>query len=282
MPPSRWLSSRKARIIANMIRNERVTSAINNLRFLHKAGAKQFFKLLVSAVALIDPDGRVLLARRPEGKPLAGLWEFPGGKVDAADAEGAASAAMWSAFEPRLVRALLRELREELALDLDAVAVMSVRHLGIALTPPPAPIRFNTHFFAIELRERPALTPDAHEIAELQSREMGQPITLSRESTAMALAYLGDVAREAVTYPPAIAHRLGKTPRQVALAFLTRDASTFTIPKAEIRSRVETPRSVMPEGLMRLLTGNEQRNLIALLQAGPSAIPDSARTRLGR
>ena len=39
--------------------------------------------LLVAACALIDGDGRVLLARPPEGKPLSGLWEFPGGKVHA-------------------------------------------------------------------------------------------------------------------------------------------------------------------------------------------------------
>ena len=38
--------------------------------------------VLVSAVALVDADGRVLLAQRPAGKPMAGLWEFPGGKVD--------------------------------------------------------------------------------------------------------------------------------------------------------------------------------------------------------
>ena len=58
--------------------------------------------LLVAAVALIDADGRVLLARRPEGKPMAGLWEFPGGKVHAGETPEAA---------------LIRELKEELAID---------------------------------------------------------------------------------------------------------------------------------------------------------------------
>ncbi len=58
--------------------------------------------VLVSAVALIDTDGRVLLARRPEGKALAGLWEFPGGKVDAGET-------------PEV--ALIRELKEELGID---------------------------------------------------------------------------------------------------------------------------------------------------------------------
>ncbi len=58
--------------------------------------------LLVVAVALVDGDGRVLLSRRPEGKHMAGLWEFPGGKVD--DGE-----------TPE--QALIREMREELAID---------------------------------------------------------------------------------------------------------------------------------------------------------------------
>jgi len=58
--------------------------------------------LLVSAVALIDSDGRVLLAQRPAGKSLAGLWEFPGGKVELSETPEAA---------------LIRELREELGIE---------------------------------------------------------------------------------------------------------------------------------------------------------------------
>jgi 8-oxo-dGTP diphosphatase len=58
--------------------------------------------ILVVAVALVDVDGRVLIARRPEGKSMAGLWEFPGGKVDSGETPEAA---------------LIRELREELGID---------------------------------------------------------------------------------------------------------------------------------------------------------------------
>ena len=58
--------------------------------------------ILVSAVALVDMDGRVLLASRPKGKDMEGLWEFPGGKVDAGETPEAA---------------LIRELKEELAID---------------------------------------------------------------------------------------------------------------------------------------------------------------------
>jgi 8-oxo-dGTP diphosphatase len=58
--------------------------------------------LLVAACALIDADGRVLLTQRPEGKPLAGLWEFPGGKVEAGETPE---------------EALIRELREEIGIE---------------------------------------------------------------------------------------------------------------------------------------------------------------------
>lgn len=58
--------------------------------------------VLVAAVALIDADGRVLLAQRPEGKSMAGLWEFPGGKVEPGESPEAA---------------LIRELGEELGIE---------------------------------------------------------------------------------------------------------------------------------------------------------------------
>jgi 8-oxo-dGTP diphosphatase len=58
--------------------------------------------ILVAAVALVDADGRVLIAERPPGKSMAGLWEFPGGKVDAGETPE---------------RALVRELKEELGID---------------------------------------------------------------------------------------------------------------------------------------------------------------------
>ncbi|MFY0616001.1 8-oxo-dGTP diphosphatase MutT [Shimia sp.] len=57
--------------------------------------------VLVSAVVLVDPDGRILLAQRPEGKSMAGLWEFPGGKVEQGETPEAA---------------LIRELQEELGI----------------------------------------------------------------------------------------------------------------------------------------------------------------------
>ncbi|KIC49830.1 (deoxy)nucleoside triphosphate pyrophosphohydrolase [Tateyamaria sp. ANG-S1] len=75
--------------------------------------------VLVSAVALIDVDGRVLLAQRPEGKSMAGLWEFPGGKVEAGESPEAA---------------LIRELDEELGIDTWASCL--------------APLTFASHSYA--------------------------------------------------------------------------------------------------------------------------------------
>jgi 8-oxo-dGTP diphosphatase len=80
-------------------------------------GAKPL--LLVAACALIDADGRILLARRPEGKRLAGLWEFPGGKLDAQETPE---------------QAVIRELKEELGVDISAACL--------------APFAFASHAYA--------------------------------------------------------------------------------------------------------------------------------------
>ena len=74
--------------------------------------------VLVVAVALVDADDRVLLAQRPEGKQLAGLWEFPGGKVEPGE---------------RPEQALMRELAEELGIEVKA--------------PCLAPLTFASHAY---------------------------------------------------------------------------------------------------------------------------------------
>ena len=72
--------------------------------------------ILVSAVALIDRDGRVLLAQRPAGRSMAGLWEFPGGKVESGETPEAA-----------LIRELDEELRAAAGFRHDPVALAAAR-----------------------------------------------------------------------------------------------------------------------------------------------------------
>ena len=74
--------------------------------------------ILVVACALVDGDGRVLVAERPAGKNMAGLWEFPGGKVEADETPEAA---------------LIRELKEELSIDVTAACL--------------APLSFASHVY---------------------------------------------------------------------------------------------------------------------------------------
>ncbi|HKF99581.1 MAG TPA: (deoxy)nucleoside triphosphate pyrophosphohydrolase [Xanthobacteraceae bacterium] len=102
--------------------------------------------VLVAACALIDADGRVLIAQRPPGKPMAGLWEFPGGKVEPGE---------------RPEATLIRELREE---------------LGIVVSEPClAPLTFASHAY-----------PDFHLLMPLYVCRRWDGIVTAREHARLA------------------------------------------------------------------------------------------------
>ncbi|NRD88922.1 8-oxo-dGTP diphosphatase MutT [Sphingopyxis sp. BSNA05] len=74
--------------------------------------------MFVVAAALVDRNGRILVQKRPEGKPMAGLWEFPGGKVERGETPETA---------------LVRELKEELGIDVDEADLEPVAFASEAL-----------------------------------------------------------------------------------------------------------------------------------------------------
>jgi 8-oxo-dGTP diphosphatase len=117
--------------------------------------------VLVVAAALFDGQGRVLIARRPPGKQLAGLWEFPGGKVEPGESPEAA---------------LIRELKEELDLNVDEAAL--------------APITFASHAYA-----------GFHLLMPLYAVTQWQGEPAAREHDGLAWAAPGELASYAM--PPA-------------------------------------------------------------------------------
>src|SRR5207302_4357427 len=102
--------------------------------------------MLVAACALVDVDGRVLLAQRPAGKPMAGLWEFPGGKVEAGE---------------RPEQTLIRELKEELAIVVDEACL--------------APLTFASHVY-----------PDFHLLMPLYVCRRWEGIVIAQEGQQLA------------------------------------------------------------------------------------------------
>ncbi len=111
--------------------------------------------VLVAAVALVDPDGRVLLAERPEGKPMAGLWEFPGGKLEGDETPEAC---------------LIRELEEELGVGTWQSCL--------------APLTFASHSY-----------DDFHLLMPLFACRKWQGIARPREGQRVAWVKPGDLAR---------------------------------------------------------------------------------------
>jgi 8-oxo-dGTP diphosphatase len=102
--------------------------------------------VLVTACALVDVDGRVLIARRPEGKTMAGLWEFPGGKVEAGELPE---------------QTLIRELMEELGVDVTQACL--------------APLTFASHSY-----------PDFHLLMPLWICRRWEGIVTAREGQELA------------------------------------------------------------------------------------------------
>jgi 8-oxo-dGTP diphosphatase len=104
--------------------------------------------VLVAACALVDPDGRVLIAQRPVGKSMAGLWEFPGGKVEPGE---------------RPEQTLVRELNEELGIVVDETCL--------------APLTFASHGY-----------PDFHLLMPLYVCRKWEGIVTPREAQKIAWA----------------------------------------------------------------------------------------------
>ncbi len=117
--------------------------------------------LTVVACALIDADKRILIAQRPKGKALAGLWEFPGGKIDAGE---------------RPEQALIRELREELAIDVKEACL--------------APLTFTSHAY-----------PDFHLLMPLYVCRRWEGIVMAQENQALKWVLARDLRGYAM--PPA-------------------------------------------------------------------------------
>src|SRR3546814_2252618 len=139
-------------------------------------------KIVDAVTAVLLCDGELLMVQRqPFLSAFPGYHAFPGGKIDAADSEGIALPAFCGGFEPRLLRSLLREIIEELSVDLSQEPDVRIRPLGIPLTPQKLPVRFNTHFFAIELSRKPECKVDPHEIRSAYWATPAQWLTRFRD-----------------------------------------------------------------------------------------------------
>jgi endoribonuclease LACTB2 len=127
----------------------------------------------VTAV-LLHGDELYLVRRHPALPAFAGYHAFPGGKVDRTDLDTPLPGALFDGHPSRLLRALARELQEELGFDLLGAAergqVTELRQLGEVTTPAFAPMRFRTWFFKVVLNERVDFVADPGEATEGRRR----------------------------------------------------------------------------------------------------------------
>ncbi len=128
-------------------------------------------------VALLHGDQLLLTQRSPRLKAFPGYHAFPGGKVDPADHGEELTSPLFAGHPTRLLRALIRELHEEVGFDLLQAAtdgtVQSVHCLGEATTPEFAPVRFRTWFYKVTLgphRPRPEVVHEPGELAGCEWR----------------------------------------------------------------------------------------------------------------
>jgi glyoxylase-like metal-dependent hydrolase (beta-lactamase superfamily II)/8-oxo-dGTP pyrophosphatase MutT (NUDIX family) len=124
-------------------------------------------KLIEAVTAVLVHDDEIYMIRRHAGLPsFPGYYAFPGGKVDAEDAANAPKAAVFGGHDPRFLRALIREIREEIGIDLEADAHLpeAVDLIGRAIPPEGPPTRFDTRFFRVRLPHRPEFTHDPREV----------------------------------------------------------------------------------------------------------------------
>lgn len=130
-------------------------------------------RIVDAVTAVLICDGKIVLTRRQTHlSAFPGYYAFAGGKVDDGENTTPFAHPLLRGHPARLLHALFREVREELGYDLERAfasgEASSLAELGVALTPPFAPLRYKTHFYRIDLRLEPAFRLQTSEIESAQ------------------------------------------------------------------------------------------------------------------
>ena len=128
-------------------------------------------KLIPSVAIILQSQGDVFFIKRQNFlRAFPGYGSFPGGKVDKTESDRPYDIPFLCDHSPKLMRALCRELDEELGIQIEEMIksgdIFDMKLIGVADTPEFNPVRFSTHFFWFDIKERPAMKIDTGEIAE--------------------------------------------------------------------------------------------------------------------